>query len=65
MYVIEKKIWMGFSFYGDQSLVGYSLVDGKSIIYPVSCEEDFLLRLGWVLMITKSHHKRKTIEAQR
>jgi hypothetical protein len=26
------------------------------------CEEDFLLRLGWVLMITNSHHKRiKTI----
>jgi hypothetical protein len=29
------------------------------------CEEDFLLRLGWVLMITNSHHKRrKTMEAQ-
>jgi len=29
------------------------------------CEEDFFLRLGWVLMITSSHHKRrKTMEAQ-
>lgn len=29
---------------------------------PCGCEEDFLLRLGWVLMITNSHHKsRKTI----
>jgi hypothetical protein len=29
------------------------------------CEEDFLLRLGWVLMITNSHHKRrKLMEAQ-
>jgi len=27
---------MGFSFYGDQSLVGYRLVDGTSIFYPVS-----------------------------
>jgi len=29
------------------------------------CEEDFLLRLDWILMITNSHHKRrKTMEAQ-
>jgi hypothetical protein len=29
------------------------------------CEEDFLLELGWVLMITNSHHKRrKLMEAQ-
>jgi len=28
-------------------------------------EEDFLLRLDWVLMITNSHHKRrKTMDAQ-
>jgi len=29
------------------------------------CEEDFLLRLGWILMITNTHHKRrKAMEAQ-
>ena len=29
------------------------------------CEEDFLLELGWVLMIAHSHHKRrKLMEAQ-
>jgi len=29
------------------------------------CEEDFLIRLDCVLMITNSHHKRrKTMEAQ-
>ena len=29
------------------------------------CEEDILLELGWVLMITNSHHKRrKLMEAQ-
>jgi hypothetical protein len=29
------------------------------------CEEDFLLELGWVLMITNSRHKRKKfMEAQ-
>jgi hypothetical protein len=26
-----------------------------------SCEEDFLLELGWVLMITNSHHKRRKL----
>ena len=25
------------------------------------CEEDFLLELGWVLMITNSHHKRRKL----
>jgi magnesium transporter len=36
MYLIEKKRWMGFSFYGDQSRVGCRPVDGTSIFYPVS-----------------------------
>jgi len=36
-----------------------------SIYSPSPCEEDFLLRLDWALMITNSHHKRrKTMEAQ-
>jgi hypothetical protein len=31
----------------------------------MTCEEDFLLEHGWVLMITTSHHKRrKLMEAQ-
>jgi hypothetical protein len=25
------------------------------------CEEDFLLKPGWVLMITNSHHKRREL----
>jgi hypothetical protein len=30
-----------------------------------ACEEDFLLKFGWILMKTNSHHKRrKTMEAQ-
>jgi hypothetical protein len=34
-------------------------------LWSILCEEDFLLELGWVLMITNSHHKRrKLMEAQ-
>ena len=28
------------------------------------CEKDFLLRLGWVLMITTPHHKKEEISME-
>jgi len=40
-------------------VVNPNIASSMILIKADRCEEDFLLRLGWVLMITTPHHKKK------